>query len=170
MTNITVWMTGLSGSGKSTVAEAFMKEHPNWVLLDGDVLRKGLCSDLGFSVDDRVENMRRLRALCKLFNDNGKNVITAFISPIEAEREKAKKEIDNCCVVFCNTSLAICEDRDVKGLYKKARDGEIPNFTGIDSPFDFPKCGDLVLETEIDSVESCVNVLKEFIKDKSLWN
>ena len=159
----TIWMTGLSGAGKSTIAEAYAKRH-DVVLLDGDVLRKGLCSDLGFSVEDRIENMRRLRALCKLFNDNGKDVITAFISPIEAERVKAKEEIPNCKIVYCNATLAKCELRDVKGLYKKARAGEIPNFTGIDSPFEPPECADLKLYTECKSVKECLADLEAFIQ------
>ena len=113
-----LWFTGLSGSGKTTLA----KQLPNFVNLDGDVLRTGLCSDLGFSDEDRIENMRRLRELCKIFEQNSISVVTSFISPFEAERVKAKKEIPNCYIVWIKSSVEECEKRDVKGLYKKARE------------------------------------------------
>lgn len=164
--NFTIWMTGLSGAGKSTLAEMLKIEHPEIVLLDGDVLRGGLCSDLGFSLDDRRENMRRLRELCKLFNDNGKNVITAFISPIEEERIRAKEEINKCLVVWCHSPLSICEERDVKGLYKMARAGEIQDFTGISSPFDLPGCADLLIDTSKD-ISASFNRLEEFYASQS---
>ena len=163
MNNCVIWLTGLSGSGKSTVTDEFIKKHPDFVVLDGDVLRKGLCSDLGFSVEARQENMRRLIELCKLFVSNGKSVITAFISPLEEYRVKAKESIPNCFVVYCNATLTTCEDRDVKGLYKKARAGDIPNFTGIDSPFEDPKCADLTLNTDQTSLDDCVSKLEEFV-------
>jgi len=150
--NKTFWLTGLSGSGKSTLAKMLKEQYPDIVLLDGDVLRKttGLCADLGFEIGDRRENMRRLRALCKLFNDNGKDVITSFICPIEEDRLLAKKSLTNCYVIWCKSSLQVCEDRDVKGLYKKAREGVIPCFTGIDSPFEDVECADLILDTTKD--------------------
>lgn len=162
--NYTIWMTGLSGSGKSTLAQMCKEKDPDLVILDGDALRGGLCSDLGFSIDDRRENMRRLRALCKLFNDNGKNVITAFISPIEEERRKAQLEIPNCHVVWCDSPLEVCERRDVKGLYKKARAGKIPEFTGISSPFEEPKCADVLLDTGRLPAEKCLSRLIRFIQ------
>jgi adenylyl-sulfate kinase len=155
-------MTGLSGSGKSTLAEKLKKNFPDYVLLDGDVVRKGLCSDLRFSDTDRKENMRRLIELCRLFNTNGKNVITAFISPFEEERVKAKNSIENCYIIHVNTSLEECEKRDVKGLYKKARAGIIPNFTGIDSPFEKPVLCDLEINTDI-SLENSYEKLVSFV-------
>lgn len=147
MNNKVLWLTGLSGSGKSTLAEMLKKDYPNIVLLDGDVLRNDLCNDLGFSDEDRIENMRRLRALCRLFVKEGKDVVTAFISPFESERIKARDTIPNCHIVYIKTSLEVCEARDVKGLYKKARSGIIPNFTGIGSPFEEPENPDLVVNT-----------------------
>ena len=161
----TIWLTGLSGAGKSALAEKFIKENPEWVLLDGDVLRKGLCSDLGFSADDRKENMRRLRNLCQLFNQNGKNVITAFICPFEEDRIKATKEIDNCFIIAIKSDLKTCEDRDVKGLYKKARDGIIPNFTGIDSPYEHPASAYATIDTQKQNLEASYLFLNNAIAE-----
>jgi len=164
MSGITLWMTGLSGSGKSTIAENFVNARSNVVLLDGDIVRKGLCSDLGFSAEDRAENMRRLIELCALFNKNGKDVITAFISPYEEWRQKAVERIDNCHIVYCWSDLKTCELRDVKGLYKKARAGEIPEFTGIDSPYEIPVEPDLVLHTGTKSVRECLGDMYRYYK------
>jgi adenylyl-sulfate kinase len=167
MERATIWLTGLSGSGKSTIAEKLKKNKSDIVLLDGDALRKGLCSDLGFSIKDRKENMRRLRALCKLFNENGKDVITACISPFEEDRVKAKEEIPNCKVVWCNSSFEKCEERDVKGLYTLARKGLILFFTGMTSPFEEAACADLTLDTENESVETCVRqMISLFFSDR----
>lgn len=162
--NYTIWMTGLSGSGKSTIADKIKEIYPEMVLLDGDVVRNGLCSDLGFSNKDRKENMRRLRELCWLFNDNDKNVITAFISPFEFERILAKQRITDCHIVYCNSDLETCEKRDVKGLYKKAREGIIPKFTGISSPFEKPECADLILDTQNESIDNCTNKLIKYME------
>lgn len=159
---ITLWLTGLSGSGKSTIANRFIKEYSDFVLLDGDVLRQGICSDLGFSIEDRQENLRRLIEICKLFNANGKNVITAFISPLEKMRVKAKEEIDNCKIIYCDSSLETCEKRDVKGLYKKARQGIIKNFTGIGSIYEIPKKPDLMLDTKNKSIKECYDEISMF--------
>ena len=165
MKNYTLWFTGLSGAGKSAIAEHIKKKFPDIVWLDGEIIRKDLCSDLGFSVEDRKENMRRVRALCKLFNENGKNVITSFISPFEHERKLAKDEIELCYIIHCSCSLETCEDRDPKGLYKKVRRGEIPNFTGIDSPYEIPKLLDIMLDTENQNINFCVDSLCDYIKD-----
>ena len=162
--NFTLWMTGLSGSGKSTIAERFKKENPDTVVLDGDVIRRGLCSDLGFSDVDRGENMRRLIELCKLFNDNGKNVITAFISPFESWRQEAKERIENCFTVLCDSDLETCEVRDVKGLYAKARSGRIEFFTGISSLYEFSANADLILDTGRESVDDTMATLHGFIR------
>lgn len=157
-----IWMTGLSGSGKSTIAERVKKILPDIVVLDGDVLRQGLCSDLGFSEKDRRENMRRLREICKLFVNNGKTVITAFISPYEDERKRARHEIPNCKIVYINASLEKCEERDVKGLYAKARSGEIKEFTGVSAPFeppDYDSCYDLRISTDDLTIDESVSMI-----------
>ncbi len=117
--SVTLWLTGLSGSGKTTIAKCFKESFPEFILLDGDILRKGLNSDLGFSEKDRRENLRRLIELCKLFNNNNINVITAFISPYELDRVKAKNEIKNCYIIYIKSSLETCEQRDVKDYTKK---------------------------------------------------
>ena len=159
--SITLFLTGLSGSGKSAIANEFIKNE-DFTSIDGDDLRKGLCSDLGFSIKDRIENMRRLRHLCNILNQNNKNVITTFISPLEEERIKAKNEINNCYIVYIKCPLEVCEERDVKGLYKKARNGEIKNFTGIDSPYEEPINPDLIIDTSKLTLKESVKLLKKF--------
>lgn len=140
-----LWFTGLSGSGKSTLANAVEKklfeQGFHTYLLDGDNVRHGLNSDLGFDEASRVENIRRIGELCKLFMDTGMIVLCAFISPFEKDRKLVKDllEEDEYIEIFVDTSLEVCEKRDPKGLYKKARQGEIKNFTGIDSPYERPK-------------------------------
>ncbi|HEG8149545.1 TPA: adenylyl-sulfate kinase [Campylobacter jejuni] len=140
-----LWFTGLSGSGKSTLANAVEKklfeQGFHTYLLDGDNVRHGLNSDLGFDEASRVENIRRIGELCKLFMDAGMIVLCAFISPFEKDRKLVKDllEEDEYIEIFVDTSLEVCEKRDPKGLYKKARQGEIKNFTGIDSPYERPK-------------------------------
>jgi adenylylsulfate kinase len=161
---ICLWMTGLSGSGKSTLANEIKKEFPDFILLDGDSVRKGLCSDLGFSIDDRIENQRRLIAICNLLIENGSSVITAFISPIESERIKAKISIKNSHIIYINSDLLTCIDRDPKGLYKKVFAGEIKNFTGVDSPFNDPLTADLTIDTT-DTIENCKKELIKYIKE-----
>jgi len=159
------WMTGLSGSGKSTIANAlqnelFQKGYQVYVL-DGDNVRGGLNKDLDFSDGGRIENIRRISEVAKLFADAGFVVITAFISPFQSDREQAKNIIGSeyFCEVFVDTPLEICEQRDVKGLYKKARAGEIPNFTGIGSAFEKPEAADVVLHTDSIKVEEAVQYL-----------
>lgn len=140
-----LWFTGLSGSGKSTLANAVEKklfeQGFHTYLLDGDNVRHGLNGDLGFDEASRVENIRRIGELCKLFMDAGMIVLCAFISPFEKDRKLVKDllEEDEYIEIFVDTSLEVCEKRDPKGLYKKARQGEIKNFTGIDSPYERPK-------------------------------
>lgn len=149
-----LWFTGLSGSGKSTVAGALEQAlHALGVstyLLDGDNVRHGLCRDLGFSDDDRRENIRRVGEVAKLMVDAGLVVLTAFISPHRAEREMVRNLLgqDQFIEVFVDTPLAICETRDPKGLYKKARAGELKNFTGIDSVYQPPEAADVYLNGE----------------------
>jgi len=160
-----VWLTGLSGSGKSTIANELaiklQKEGKLAYILDGDNMRMGLNKDLGFSDDDRKENMRRIAEVAKLLSDAGVIVITAFISPFREEREEAKNIIgrDNFVGVYVEAPLMVCEDRDPKGLYKKARNGEIPMFTGIDSPYEEPINADLTISTENNSIDVCVNFI-----------
>jgi adenylyl-sulfate kinase len=152
-----IWLTGLSGSGKSTIANELaiklQQEGKLAYILDGDNVRMGLNKDLGFSDNDRKENIRRIAEVAKLLSDTGVIVITAFISPFREEREKAKEIIgrDNFIEVFVRTSLETCEKRDPKGLYKKARAGEIPMFTGIDSPYEEPLNYDIMVSGDTDS-------------------
>jgi len=167
-----VWFTGLSASGKSTIANALevklMEQNRHTYLLDGDNIRLGLNSDLGFSDEERVENIRRIGEVSKLFVDSGTLVITAFISPFRKDREIVKTlvEKDEFIEVFVDTPLDICEKRDPKGLYLKAREGKIPNFTGISSAYEAPLNAQIHLRTEIKSVEECVDEVMDYLNDK----
>ena len=167
-----VWMTGLSGSGKSTIAielERFLHEKGVFTqILDGDNVRNGLNKNLGFSVDDRMENIRRIAELSKLFAQAGVVTICSFVSPTIAIRAQAAEIIGtgDFIEVFVNTPLEECERRDVKGLYAKARSGEITNFTGIDSPFEAPENPSLNLATVNRSVEETVEELFQHIKSR----
>ncbi|NOI82200.1 adenylyl-sulfate kinase [Vibrio tubiashii] len=168
---VVLWFTGLSGAGKSTVAGALETRLAqagfHTYLLDGDNVRHGLCSDLGFSEQDRRENIRRIGELAKLMADAGLIVLSAFISPHRAERQLVREMLPEgeFLEVFVNTSLEVCEQRDPKGLYKKARAGEIANFTGIDSEYEAPINPEIDLragEKSIEAlVEDCLVVLKE---------
>ncbi len=154
-----IWMTGLSGSGKTTIARAIEMELNSkgylTQILDGDNVRTGINNNLAFSEEDRYENIRRISEVSKLFVDCGIICINSFISPTKKIREMAKEIIgkENFLEVYINSSLEVCEQRDVKGLYKKARKGEIKNFTGIDSPFDVPENPDIELKTDELSIE-----------------
>lgn len=157
-----IWFTGLSGSGKSTLAYAVeeqlhLRGYRTFVL-DGDNLRHGLCGDLGFSAEDRHENIRRIGEVAKLFLEAGTIVLTAFISPFQDDRRRVRGLFtgDDFVEVYCSASLAVCEQRDVKQLYKKARAGLIPDFTGVSSPYEIPARPELTLDTANDSVEVCV--------------
>ena len=157
-----IWLSGLSGSGKSTIANELEKklyenEYLSY-LLDGDNIRIGLNKYLGFSDDDRKENIRRISEVSRLMLDAGLIVITAFISPFEEERELAKSLVkdENYFLVHVDCSVEKCEERDVKGLYKKARAGEIKNFTGIDSPYEIPNDPNLIVNTENESLNESV--------------
>lgn len=159
------WFTGLSGSGKSTLASGlevhFYNRGYNTYILDGDNIRSGLNSDLDFSDESRKENIRRIAEVSKLFLDAGVIVITAFISPFESERQFARSLVgeENFYEIHVNCPIEICEQRDVKGLYKKARAGKIKNFTGVDSPFEIPKDPDLIVDTATNSLEICMQQL-----------
>ncbi|CAH0527237.1 adenylyl-sulfate kinase [Vibrio hippocampi] len=156
-----LWFTGLSGSGKSTVANAveskLLSLGKHSYLLDGDNVRHGLNKDLGFSDDDRVENIRRIGEVAKLFVDSGTLVLSAFISPFISDRQQARDllEAGQFLEVFIDTPIEICEQRDPKGLYKKARAGEIKNFTGIDSAYEAPVNPEIHVQTADKSVEEC---------------
>ena len=169
---LVVWFSGLSGSGKSTLANLVEKElHGKGIhtySLDGDNIRGGLNSNLGFSEDDRTENLRRIAEVAKLFVDSGTLIIAAFISPLESDRELIKKIIgeENFIGVFVDTSVEECERRDVKGLYKKARAGEIQNFTGISAPYEKPLDFDVVINTESSGIEESVDRIMNFIEPK----
>ena len=169
---MTIWFTGLSGSGKSTIANALEKrlfaEGRYTMLLDGDNIRMGLNKNLGFEPEDRIENIRRIAETAKLMNDAGLVVITAFISPYARDRENAREIIGKDCFreIYVKTSLEECERRDVKGLYRKARAGKIPNFTGINSPFEEPDSPDIVIDTEKISVEEAVGEILKMIRRK----
>ena len=158
----TIWMSGLSGAGKSTIANALEKRlytmGKKTMLLDGDNVRMGLNRNLGFSDEDRVENIRRIAEVAKLMNDAGLIVITAFISPYRQDRRNAKKIIgEGFREVYVSTSIAECEKRDVKGLYKAAREGKIAHFTGITSPYEAPERPDVAVDTAEMDVEACVD-------------
>lgn len=167
---MTIWMTGLSGSGKSTIANALEKRlfsmGRHTMLLDGDNVRMGLNKNLGFGEKDRIENIRRIAEVAKLMNDAGLIVLTAFISPYRKDRRSAREIIgDNFIEVYVNTPLEECERRDVKGLYKAARAGEIFDFTGITSPYEEPENPGVIVDTQKNDVEECVNlILKEIEK------
>lgn len=167
-----IWFTGLSGSGKSTVAIALERElHKRGLIcriLDGDNIRCGINNNLGFSPADRVENIRRIAEVGKLFVDTGIITIAAFISPNNDMREMAAKIIgkDNFVEVYISTPIEVCEQRDVKGLYAKARRGEIKDFTGVSAPFEAPQSPDLELDTSSLSLEESVNSLLSYILPK----
>jgi adenylylsulfate kinase len=157
-----LWFTGLSGAGKSTLAhaveEALHQKGCRTFVLDGDNVRHGLCGDLGFSPEDRVENIRRVGEVAKLFMEAGVIVLTAFISPYRSDRERVRGmvEHDDFIEIYCDSSVEICESRDVKGLYKKARAGQIAQFTGISSPYEIPVNPELVLNTGVIELNDCV--------------
>jgi len=165
-----LWFTGLSGSGKSTVAhEVETRLHRmgcHTYVLDGDNVRHGLNADLGFSDEDRQENIRRLAELVKLFSDAGVIVLSAFISPFRADRERARKllTVGDFFEVYCRCGIATCEERDPKGLYKKARAGEIADFTGISSPYDEPEHPEIIVDTDRYPVEECAAMIIASLK------
>jgi len=169
---LVIWLTGLSGSGKSTLSNALEKAlHQKGIAtfnLDGDNTRLGINKDLGFSLIERTENIRRVAEIARLFRDAGIVVITSFISPLEKDRKSAKSIIGekDFVEVFVDCPLSICEERDVKGLYAKARRGEIKDFTGIDSPFEKPKQPSLLLKTDTFSAEECVEKMLNWIVPK----
>jgi adenylylsulfate kinase len=172
-----IWFTGLSGSGKSTLANALDEKLFNigikTYVLDGDNVRMGLNKDLGFSDVDRKENIRRISEVANLFSDSGTLTITAFISPFREDRNLAREILGKDFIeIYLDTDISICESRDPKGLYKKARLGEIKNFTGIDSPYEKPENPELIIRTGELSIEESINKIVEFLIDKNfiLWD
>ncbi len=170
-----VWFTGLSGSGKSTLANAvnaeLFKKGLATYILDGDNIRHGLCKDLGFSDADREENIRRISEVSKLFLDAGVIVLTAFVSPFRLDRDKARKLVNknDFVEIYCSASLEVCEDRDIKGLYAKARQGKIKDFTGISSPYEAPENPDLNIDTGTKDLEDCVQDVIEKLIDLGIF-
>ena len=164
-----LWLTGLSGSGKSTIALHLERKLYNngyfAQVLDGDNIRSGINKNLSFSADDRIENIRRISEIAKLYLHSGVITINSFISPTRSIRQMAKEIIgpDDFIEVFINTPLEVCEARDVKGLYKKARKGEIKGFTGIDAPYEAPLQADIEIKTKDLTIEESVNLLYEHI-------
>lgn len=164
-----LWFTGLSGSGKSTLAhiveEQLYRRGCGTIVFDGDNVRHGLCSDLGFSLKDRAENIRRIGEMSKLFLEAGVIALTAFISPFKKDRELVRRLVgtDSFIEIYCDCPIEICEARDVKGLYKRARAGEIREFTGISSPYEAPENPDLVLDSGRVPLETCVQAVIELM-------
>ena len=166
-----LWFTGLSGSGKSTLAnavnQALFERGLACYVLDGDNIRHGLCKDLGFSDADREENIRRIGEVSKLFLDAGVVVLTAFVSPFKADRDRARALVEggDFVEIHCAADLSVCEERDTKGLYAKARDGEIKEFTGISSPYEAPENPELRVDTGSQSLEACVDVVINHLRE-----
>lgn len=170
-----LWLTGLSGSGKSTIANALEKtlnsQGYHTYLLDGDNIRHGLNGDLGFTDIDRVENIRRISEVAKLFADAGLITLTAFISPFQADRDLARSLLaDRYIEIFVDASLEICEQRDPKGLYKKARSGKLINFTGVDSAYEVPTTSEIVLNSSEASFQNCITKIIDYLVVKKVIN
>lgn len=169
---ILVWFTGLSGSGKSTLSNLLETElHASGLktyALDGDNIRQGLCKDLAFTEEDRIENIRRIGEVSKLFLDSGVIVLSSFVSPFAVDRQAVKELVgeENFIEVFVDCPLEVCEARDVKGLYKKAREGKIKNFTGISSPFEEPENPDLVIKSDEEDPNYSVQRLLNIVEPK----
>lgn len=169
-----LWFTGLSGAGKSTLAHAVEERLYSMgcstFVLDGDNIRHGLCGDLGFSKEDRVENIRRIGETAKLLLEAGVIAITAFISPFRADRNLARKLVPHgeFLEVYCRCPLSVCEGRDVKGLYKRARAGQISDFTGISSPYEEPEKPELVVDTADRPLEDCVESVIDLLRSRAL--
>ena len=170
-----LWFTGLSGSGKSTLAhsveEMLHQKGCRTIVLDGDNVRQGLCGDLGFSDQDRIENIRRIGEVTKLFLESGTIVLAAFISPFEKDRQQVRELVGpaNFIQIYCQCPVEVCEQRDVKGHYQKARAGKIKNFTGISSPYEIPQA-DLMVDTDSTSLESSVSLILELLEKRDLFS
>ena len=173
---VVIWLTGLSGSGKSTIGYALERRlnggrHLTYVL-DGDNMRHGLCSDLGFSHEDRTENIRRIGEVAALFAEAGLIIVTSFISPYRSDRDLARQRVPEgkFIEVFLDVSVEVCERRDPKGLYKKARAGEILDFTGVSAPYEKPETAELILDTDSLAVESCVDTIVTHLEERGFFD
>lgn len=172
--SVILWFTGLSNSGKSTIAHAVEERLHSMgcrtFVFDGDNVRHGLCADLGFSIEDRAENIRRIGAMSKLFIEAGVIALTAFISPLRSHRDRVRELVgtENIIEIYCKCPLEVCEQRDVKGHYKKARAGEIKEFTGISSPYEEPESPDLILQTNELSVDQCVEMVMSALIEREI--
>lgn len=170
---LVIWLTGLSGAGKSSLAIAVNNELQTHgiqsMVLDGDQLRIGLCADLGFSAQDKSENLRRAAEVAKLVTKSGVVVLAAFISPYKRDRNMVREILhdQNFIEIYCNANLEICELRDVKGLYKRARSGELVDFTGISSPFEAPIDSEINLDTGAEVAIDCVNKVMDYLRNNN---
>ena len=172
--SVILWFTGLSGSGKSTLAHAVEKALFDMgcrtFVFDGDNVRHGLCADLGFTLQDRQENIRRIGEMSKLFIEAGVIALTAFISPFKEDRDRVRGlvVVGDFIEIYCCAALETCESRDVKGLYAKARQGEIKEFTGISSPYEVPENPELVVDTGSLPLETCVAQVMQYLREHSI--
>jgi adenylylsulfate kinase len=172
--SVILWFTGLSGAGKSTLAHA-VEERLHQMgcrtfVFDGDNVRHGLCSDLGFSTEDRIENIRRVGEMSKLFLEAGVIALTAFISPFRSDRSRVRSLVPHgeFFEIYCKCPIEVCETRDVKGLYKRARAGEIKDFTGISSPYEEPEDAELVVDTGSTSLDACATRVIELLRERGV--
>jgi adenylylsulfate kinase len=174
--SVVIWFTGLSGSGKSTLAHAVEEElHQigcRTIVLDGDNIRHGLCSDLDFGDESRKENIRRIGEVAKLFIESGVITLTAFISPFKEERDKVRKLLANqdLIEIYVKCPISVCEARDVKGMYKKAKANEIKNFTGISSPYEAPESPDLIVDTDQETLDESVDKVLGVLINRGIIN
>ena len=174
-TGTIIWFTGLSGSGKTTLSialeNALFQQNALVTLLDGDVVRAGLNKDLGYSTEDRIENIRRIGEVAQLLAHQAFVVIVAFISPFSEDRDRVRHSMDTgrFIEIFVDCPLSICEERDTKGLYKKARNGEIGDFTGISSPYEPPLNPEVHLKTSEQTVEECIETILECLEEKKVF-
>ena len=172
--SLILWFTGLPSSGKSTIANELEKKliamRARTYILDGDNVRMGLCKDLGFSEEDRGENIRRIGEVSKLFVDSGAIVLSAFVSPYIKDRDGVRELVEDgeFVEVFVDAPLEVCEERDVKGLYKKAREGVIKGFTGIDDPYEAPPNAEITIDTSKQSLDEAVDTIMAYLADKGV--
>jgi len=164
-----LWFTGLSGAGKSTTADEVYKlleNNGNRIeRLDGDIVRESLTNKLSFSKEDRDENIRRVGFVSNLLSRNGVGVVASFISPYKPQRDELREKVENLILVYVNAPLEVCEDRDSKGLYEKARKGEIKNFTGISDPYDVPENPDIEVKTDQMNPQECAQKVLDYLKE-----
>lgn len=172
--SVILWFTGLPSSGKSTLANEvekhLIREAKRTYILDGDNVRMGLCKDLGFSEEDRAENIRRIGEVSKLFVDSGHIVLSAFVSPYRRDRDAIRELVEDgeFIEIFVDAPVEVCEERDVKGLYKKAREGVIKGFTGIDDPYEEPRKPEITIRTHEVSVEEGARMILDYLSEKGV--